>query len=395
MNTASKKSLFFVLLTSLASLTACGGGGGGGGGGALPAPRPLISVSEITGGMTRQGHLAEDYSNAGDSGGLKATLENGGLTGEIDGQTLTVKHGNSIHILTSGQNIIDIEFETGPGGDVWQFGNGSEQLSIAEKEMDDWGRALLKLPPPGTILQNEKLGVMHNDPEQRPIYFSGTSIGGRQYLLLNSGLVQLEHSTFGGWAGEIIANGTLSWQNESRTGQYYEVEYVPLAGGEALKTPANNAAFTGKAVAMATQFNGNTLQSPTQTWPTNPDSSHLLMGDASLKVSNTGTTADLTLAFPNFYDIKFSDFNVDGTGSFSADATKLTVTDKGNTSPFRYPASINEGQGGFVEAELSGGFYGAAGDTSASEAAGVFGIYAKNTKFDDEFKIVGSFGVKQ
>ena len=27
MNTASKKSLFFVLLTSLASLTACGGGG--------------------------------------------------------------------------------------------------------------------------------------------------------------------------------------------------------------------------------------------------------------------------------------------------------------------------------------------------------------------------------
>lgn len=393
MNTASKKSLFFALLTSLASLTACGGGGGGGGGGALPAPRPLISVSEITGGMTRQGHLAKDYSNAGDSGGLKATLESGGLTGELDGQTLTVKHGNSIHLITSGHGII--EFETGPDGDFGQFGNGSEQLSIAEKEMDDWGRALLELPPPGTILQNEKLGVMHNDPEQRPIYFSGTSIGGRQYLLLNSGLVQLEHSNFGGWAGEIIANGTLSWQNESRTGQYYEVEYVPLAGGEALKTPANNAAFTGKAVAMATQFNGNTLQSPTQTWPTNPDFPHLLMGDASLKVSNTGTTADLTLAFPNFYDIKFAGFDVDNTGLFSADETKLTVTDNGNTSPFHYPASIDEGQGGFVQAELSGGFYGAAGDTSASEAAGVFGIYAKNTKFDDEFNIVGSFGVKQ
>ena len=71
MNTASKKSLFFALLTSLASLTACGGGSGGGGGGALQIPRPTISVSEITGGMPQQGYLAEDYSNAGDSGGLR------------------------------------------------------------------------------------------------------------------------------------------------------------------------------------------------------------------------------------------------------------------------------------------------------------------------------------
>lgn len=68
MNTASKKSLFFVLLTSLASLTACGGGGGGGGGGALPAPR-RSSPSAKSPEHDRQGHLAEDYSNAGDSGG--------------------------------------------------------------------------------------------------------------------------------------------------------------------------------------------------------------------------------------------------------------------------------------------------------------------------------------
>lgn len=100
MNTASKKSLFFVLLTSLASLTACGGGSGGRGRRRAPdsAPDP-ISVSEITGGMPQQGYLAEDYSNAGDSGGLKATLENGGLTGNVEGHQVTIVHGNSIDVV--------------------------------------------------------------------------------------------------------------------------------------------------------------------------------------------------------------------------------------------------------------------------------------------------------
>lgn len=85
MSTVPKSSMFFALLTSLVALTACSGGGGGGGnGGPLPTPRPTISVSEITGGMPQQGYLKEDYSNAGDSGGLEATLKNGGLTAEFD-----------------------------------------------------------------------------------------------------------------------------------------------------------------------------------------------------------------------------------------------------------------------------------------------------------------------
>ena len=100
MNTVSKKSMLFAVTVGLVSLTACVGGGGSGGSGSTPlAPRPTITASEITGGMPQQGYLAEDYSNTGDNGGLEATLKNDGLTADVDGQKLTIRHGNSIDII--------------------------------------------------------------------------------------------------------------------------------------------------------------------------------------------------------------------------------------------------------------------------------------------------------
>lgn len=409
--------MLFAVATSLVSLTACVGGGGGSGGSTPLAPRPTITASEITGGMTELGYLAANYTNAGDNGGLNASLTNGGklvsdtpIPGHIIdpnepnpdpdmGAYLEVTEGTSSIVVTAvygpedGRKSGTLEFKTGDNGDIKVF---SEQapggitppkslLAVGFRELDDTAREIAGLPQAGTTVTNENLGVMHKDPNQGDIFFSGTyPAEGRHFLMLSCGLVPLEYASFGGWGAEFIMDGTLTWGDESRTGRYYEIDYHALSGGNpaALKAPSANAAFTGKAIALATQFNGNTLQSPDQ---------RFFHGDASLTIDPTGHGGNLAMSFPNFYNIGFQ-FAVSN-NTFHADEKTLTVTDNHNSSQFRYPTNIHNG--GRIDASLNGNFYGDPAGSIASEATGRFGIWAKDTKFDDEFSIVGSFGVKQ
>lgn len=409
MNTVSKKSMLFAVTVGLVSLTACVGGGGGGSGSTPLAPRPTITASEITGGMPELSYLAENYANTGDSGGLKASLTNGGKLvsdtpipyhdsnnpqsdPDLD-PYLEITEGSSSIVITAeygpenDRGTGTIEFKTGDNGDFKVYGEldpdginpPKSLLAVGIKDLDDTARKLAGLPQAGTAVTNEDLGD--------DIFFSGTyPVGGKQFLVLNSGLVDLEYASFGGWGAEYIMDGTLAWRDESRTGIYYEIDYRPLSGGDpaALKAPAANAAFTGKTVALATQFNGNTLQSPDQKF---------FHGDASLKIAPTGQSGNLAMNFPNFYDIGFK-FNVSGS-TFTADKTTLTVTDNGNTTKFRFPTNIDTSNDGYLNASLNGNFYGDPNGSSASEAVGRFGIWAKDTAHDDEFSIVGSFGVKQ
>ena len=132
---------------------------------------------------------------------------------------------------------------------------------------------------------------------------------------------------------------------------------------------------------MATQYRANTLDNPAQAF---------FSGDAVLKIDTSGKSGDLALNFPNFYKIGF-DFTVNG---HEFTSTKGTIADNGYTGDeFRYPLNMNTAKGGYFNAHMDGKFYGAS--ASASEAAGKFGIWAKDTAHDDEFNIVGSFGVKQ
>ena len=402
MNTASKKSLFFALLTSLASLTACGGGGGGGGGDALPAPRPLISVSEITGGMTRQGHLAKDYSNAGDSGGLKATLENGGLTGEFreSGIPVTIVHGNSIDVIAEygephARVLKEFTFEelpqygeTGPDlvvGVSWRY---MTQESMKFFDIPDYMRE-------GVKSQKYKLGDMHNDPAQGAIYFTGTGLGGSEFLALNSGLVDLQYASFGAWGAKYGATGTLEWNGQSKTftgksldagDAFTEIAYVPVSGGDstALKQPDANAKFTGKAIGMVTQYRGSTLDKPNQ--------QHFENGNATLSINGARNGGDLLLEFPDFYDIAFQIKLINNNDEFENTSQAPTVTPNGGGTPFRFPGTIED-------YKLSGNFYGPDGpngfDGSASEASGRFEISARDNPTDDLFVFDGSFGVKK
>lgn len=384
MNTASKKSLFFALLTSLASLTACGGGSGGGGGGALQIPRPTISVSEITGGMPQQGYLAEDYSNAGDSGGLKATLENGGLTGNVEGHQVTIVHGNSIDVVAeygepNARVLKEFQFAELP-----QYGEGRSKLVVGISDMTDDTADFLDIPAEvrrGAKVEKADWGYMHNDPRQGTIYFTGTGLGGTEFMALNSGLVDLAYASFGAWGAKYGAAGTLEWNGQSKTfpddDPFEEITYVPVSGGNSAKLalPAANTAFTGKAIAMATQYRGSTLDKPVQDFFT---------GDATLRINTAGDGGDLTMSFPDFYNIGFA-LTVHDT-EFHNDGQMPTVTDNGNTSPFHFPTTL-EG------ASLSGNFYGEGG--SASEASGRFEISARDNPTDDLFVFDGSFGVKQ
>lgn len=222
---------------------------------------------------------------------------------------------------------------------------------------------------------------MHNDPNQGAIYFTGTSLGGTEFLALNSGLVDLAYASFGAWGAKSGAVGTIEWKGQSKTFSvdkpFEEIVYVPVSGGNTayLKMPAADATFTGKAMAMATQYRGSTLDMPVQDFFT---------GDATLRINSAGNGGNLTMSFPDFYNIGFT-FNVYNT-EFHNDGTMPTVTDNGNTSKFHFPNTI-EG------ASLSGNFYGP--DASAGEASGRFEIGARDNSADDLFMFDGSFGVKQ
>ncbi len=395
MNTVSKKSMLFAVTAGLVSLTACVGGGGGGSGSTPLAPRPTITASEITGGMPQQGYLAEDYSNTGDNGGLEASLKSGitystmsredpsGASGEV----ITIKHGNSIDVDYNGQRIA--EFKLGDKGDVELYGNGKPELLVGITELGDNGRKKLGLGTVGDSVPREFFVDEDEDPADA-IFASGKFIGGqKQFLVMNLpkvGWVPLDHAHFGGWGAEYSLDVTLSnTAGESKPGGYYEIDYHPfyIGNDNNLKAPAANTVFTGKALAIATQYRANTLDNPDQAF---------FSGDAVLKIDASGKSGDLALNFQNFYKIGF-DFTVNG---HEFTSTKATIADNGYTGDkFRYPLNMNydEKKGGYFKAHMDGEFYGAS--SSASEAAGKFGIWAKDTAHDDEFQIKGSFGVKQ
>ncbi len=381
MNTTSKRSVFFAMMASLVSLTACVGGGGGGGSGGTPlAPRPTISASEITGGMPQQGYLAEDYSNTGDSGGLEATLKSDGLTAEVNGQTLTIKHGNSIDIIAEYGGPDERVLKEFQFAELPQHGERGPELVIGIGDMTDNTADFLKEPRRGTRYDHADWGPMHDDPAKPTVYFTGTALGGTEFMALNSGLVNLTYASFGAWGVKSGWVGTFEWNGQSKTypadDPYTDITFIPVSGGDSayLKVPAANAVFTGKAIAMATQYRGTTLDKPDQ---------EFFRGDATLNIDSGGRSGNLAMSFPDFYNIGFqlTVYN----SEFHNDGRMPTVADNGNTSKFHFPSNI-EG------ASLSGNFYGPSG--SASEASGRFEIGAKNDA-GDQFMFDGSFGVKQ
>lgn len=394
MNTVSKKSMLFAVTVGLVSLTACVGGGGGGSGSTPLAPRPTITASEITGGMPQQGYLAEDYSNTGDNGGLEATLKNDGLTAQLgengNGPTLIIKEGNSI----------DVFAEYGPGdrrllrefhfAELPQYGKNGPELVIGIGEMTDETADFLEEDRRGTRYNHADWGPMNEDPAKPTVYFTGTALGATEFMALNSGPVKvnssgqpegLAYASFGAWGVKSGWVGTFEWNGQSKTytknDPYTDITFIPVSGGNSAynAVPAANASFTGKAIAMATQYRGTTLEKPVQ------DFFH---GDATLTIDSGGRSGNLAMSFPNFYNIGFK-FNVYNS-EFHNDRQLPTVTDNGNTYDIQFPQNI-------TGASLSGNFYGPSG--SASEASGRFEIGAKNDITGDGFSFDGSFGVKQ
>ena len=389
MNTVSKKSMLFAVTAGLVSLTACVGGGGGGSGSTPLAPRPTITASEITGGMPQQGYLAEDYSNTGDNGGLEATLKNDGLTAQLgengNGPTLIIKEGNSI----------DVFAEYGPGdrrllrefhfAELPQHGKNGPELVIGIGEMTDETADLLEEDRRGTRYDHADWGHMHEDPAKPIVYFTGTALGATEFMALNSGLVNLTYASFGAWGYKSGWVGTFEWNGLSKTytkdDPYVDTMFIPVSGGNSAHNavPAANANFTGKAIAMAQQYRGTTLEKPIEYFFIGENA-----GIATLTIDAGGKSGNLAMSFPNFYNIGFK-FNVYNS-EFHNDRQLPTVTDNGNTYDIQFPQNI-------TGASLSGNFYGPSG--SASEASGHFEIGAKNDITEDEFNFNGSFGVKQ
>ncbi len=399
MNTVSKKSMFFAVMAGLVSLTACVGGGGGGSGSTPLAPRPTITASEITGGMPQQGYLAEDYSNTGDNGGLEASLKNDGLTAQLgengNGPTLIIKEGNSI----------DVFAEYGPAdrrllrafhfADLPLYGEKYPELVIGTGEITDETANFLEEDRRGTRYDHADWGPMNEDPAKPIVYFTGTALGSTEFMALNSGPVKvnsfgqpegLEYAAFGAWGVKSGWVGTFEWNGQSKTytgnDPYTDITFIPVSGGNSAHNavPAANANFTGKAIAMATQYRGSTLEKPVQYFFAGKEA-----GIATLTIDAGGKSGNLAMSFPNFYNIGFK-FNVDN-NEFRYDKNQMpTVTDNGNTYDIQFPQNI-------TGASLSGNFYGPSG--SASEASGRFEIGAKNDITGDQFMFDGSFGVKQ
>lgn len=379
MNRMSQTFMLVAVMSGLVSLTACVGGGGDGGGATPLAPRPTISAAEITGAMPQQGYLAEDYSNAGDSGGLETTLKSDGLTVDVDGQTLTIIHGNSIDIVADygGPNERTLrEFHL---ADLPAYGEAGPELVVGIGDMTDETAAFLGEPLRGTSYDHADFS---DEGDEAPTYFTGTALGGTEFLALNNGLVDLQFASFGAWGVKTGYAGTFEWNGQSKTfsgdDTYTDITFVPVSGGNSAHAaiPDKDASFTGKAIAMATQY--IMLENPIQ---------EFFRGDATLTINSAGTGGNLAMSFPNFYNIGFT-FNISGT-EFHNDGALPSVTDNGNTSPFHFPDTI-EG------ASLSGNFY---GDGSAGEASGRFEISGMNpTTGDptgDQFLFDGSFGVKK
>ncbi|MBQ4133583.1 MAG: hypothetical protein IJD04_07625 [Desulfovibrionaceae bacterium] len=385
-----KLFMICILFSSSISLLACAGGSGGSGGsgdGLSSNLKSTFTVSEVTGGMDEQGKLGENYQNSNDGGGLEKTLETSGLTGKPGeaGKDITVEHGNSIHVK---MDSLIVEFETGDNGDTGIYGTaGTTLLAVAEKDVDS--NALSILSTAKGPLQALEPGY-YKDIKLEDEYFTGTVAYGKQFLQLNAGLVELEHSSFGAWGVETMSAGTWKTSGGAILAEhtadtpYREIAYTPLSGGDTarLANPSNGA-FTGKVIAMATDYGSGPSGSPLQKFFT---------GDASLTVASA-STGTLDLSFPNFYNIGFN-LEINGSGFQAVQGSSPTITGNNNTSGINLQGTVSPAQNpaaaNWDDTYLTGNFY---GSSSATEATGHFNVNTYNGH--DDTNLSGSFGVKQ
>lgn len=380
-----KRAMYACLVLGAALLAGCsshGGGGGGGGSASVDeqpvAERPALSVATVTQGLEELGPVDDNYNG---NAGLKASITNGNKLG---GDGLEVYEGHSIDLSSPGTDAV-IAFTTGPDGVMKGYGNdGKEDIIAGQMPMDDAALEVLKayqdshgefFIPPG---EHTNL-VIKNGSDVDDEVFTGTVTYGNHVLVLNGANVGLEYSSFGMWLYERTMDAK-KWDDEENVVQH-EKDMIGFYESDNNKSmPDPNTSFTGKAMALATDWHDTHTVEPTQVF---------LRGDAELKVSADGRLADLTLAFDNFYDFKFKNMDI-------SEHMKPTDTE---TAAFFHTAAnpevVKHGTPAFefgnpVKSEVVGNFYGSQG-ASASEATGRFEIDGKD--YDTEIR--GTFGVKK
>lgn len=403
-----------LVMGGAAILTACGGGSGGGGGGGAALQRGF-SAANITDGRQDMGYVASDYSNVGDGGGLRSSITSGN---KITGKNFTVEDG-SIKIKTpSGR---EVTFSVGDGGDAKLYGpNGVEAalssdlagtvILLADKNMsDDDYKAVWEIDQlddlvnqsqieaeiaggnylyPGKYFKDLVISPNFKDDMSDPVKFTGTVERGEKLIAMNAGFVPLQHSTYGIWATSYKLNGHFEHAGGKYPGGSNDTiieDYTvrPLSGGVdgMKKAPANGASFTGKAMAMATKYNSDQMISPTQKF---------LTGDATLTIDAGGGKGDLSLQFPNFYNIGFK-LDIMGSEFKAQNGSTPTVTLNGvnNTGiVFGDIDPVNHSYSGGGTTYVQGNFYGSG--ATATETTGVFQVNDKNNT-----NLIGSFGAMQ
>ncbi|HJB66475.1 MAG TPA: hypothetical protein H9768_09375 [Candidatus Mailhella merdavium] len=379
MNRMSQTFMLFAVMSGLISLTACVGGGGDGGGATPLAPRPTISAAEITGGMPQQGYLAEYYANLPGNDNLEDALKNYNLNGE----NLTIKYNDST-------------------GNIEIYGNQNllnkyhpAALPVYKEVIDtdimtEATTSFLGEDPRGKTFENENWGPLHGTSGQPDVYFTGTALGGEEFVKLSipkKGDLVLDYASFGMWGIKAGYVGTFVWNGQSTTftekNPFQYTDFYPVSGGDPAHAaiPDKDTRFTGKAMAMAAQYSGTSIENPIEILD--------LRGDATLTINSMGTGGNLALNFPNFYNIGFT---FDITGNTFNNVGTPSITNNGNTTEINFPDPMSGPMFNEDETYLKGDFY---GNGSASEASGRFNIDASNPSTNDQFIFGGSFGVKK
>ena len=392
---AHMKRMLLACLVSSSMMIISGCAGGGGGGGEYLNPRPTFSVSDISDGLTEQGAVAEDYSNAGTAlqnifSQQSSDIDLSGY--DNDGSKISIEHGNSIDVFFN-NNLLS-EFKTGENGDVniYSDTSGNSEL-IAFKDMSpetlqEWKQIEPELPSPGdtaTTNPNEDGWIVIDEgfkgDKSNPVYFKGTVFPYKEFLILNAGL-DLEYSSFGGWGYAVEATGDFKHKGGTYSNiDYAAIGYLPVSGGmnDKLAAPEANAEFHGKAVAMAEMKNPDGISSPYQ---------EFYRGDVTLTVENAN--GHLEMRFPNFYDISF-ELAIDGTGFTAKPGLTPTIQSRADTNSnikltqdIISPVEDGKSPHGSKYTYMNGNFY---GDTVATESVGRF-----NVKADNNINVTGSFG---
>lgn len=383
-----KRSVYASLVLGAALLAGCSSHGGGGGGSSASideqpvAERPALSVATVTRGLEELGPVDDNYNG---NAGLKASITNGNKLG---GDGLEVYEGHSIDLRSPGTDAV-IAFTTGPDGVMKGYGNdGKEDIIAGQLPMDSEALKVLKdyqdrhgefFIAPG---EHTNLEIKNGSDVDEEV-FTGTVSYGNQVLVLNgSDSVDLKYSSFGVWLYERTMDAK-KWDDDENVVQH-EIDmigiYRPDGPDNNKSMPDPNASFTGKAMALATDWHDTRTVEPTNVF---------LRGDAELKVSADGRLADLTLAFDNFYDFKFKNMDISEHMQSTDTETAAFFHTDANPEVVKHGTPVFE-FGNPVKSEVVGNFYGAK-DSSASEATGRFEIDGKD--YDTELR--GTFGVKK